>query len=341
MKYMVLNKDNNFLQSEVWRKFQEAVGNKTFIVKEESFSASIIEHQLPVVGKYFYCPRGPIMKLDPSTTLGMTNVINLARRNKAGWIRIDPENDQTLELIKNNISLPIKKAPHDMQPREILVMDISKSEEELLAGMKSKTRYNINLAEKKGVSLRITNLYEYTNSNDVDRFVELVKITAKRNKITSHPENYYRKMLEVIPSDILKLYVAEYENKIIAANLVIFYGDTATYLHGATDDEYRNVMAPYLLQWQAIKDAKKMGYRFYDFGGISTNYLPTGQAGESDTNIRITNNWSGITKFKTGFTPTTEPVKFPGSFDLVINTPKYFIYRLASRLRNIFSSIGR
>ncbi len=74
-----------------------------------------------------------------------------------------------------------------------------------------------------------------------------------------HPESYYRKMFETIPAEILKLYMAEYENKIIAANIVIHYGNTATYLHGASDNEYRNVMAPYLLQWQAILDAKKAG----------------------------------------------------------------------------------
>ena len=357
---MALNKDNNFLQSDIWRKFQEAVGCRTFFVEKEGFSASIIEHKLPIVGKYLYAPRGPVFKIDAksefdsdsesnSERLGMTSVINLAKKENAGWVRVDPENNQALELIKNNASLPIKKAPHDMQPKEILVMDISKTEEELLDNMKSKTRYNIKLAEKKGVVVKIisndkfpmTNQIQNPNDKDkeyyIDKFIELVNLTAERKGIEFHPENYYRKMIEIIPEEILKLYVAEYKNKIIAANLMIFFGDTATYLHGATDDEYRNVMAPYLLQWQAIKDAKEVGCLRYDFGGVkSISPHPAFQATLSRWERGLggeVNSWSGITKFKTGFAPTTEPVIFPGSYDIIIDRKKYYLYRIIQKMK--------
>ena len=354
---MALNNNNNFLQSDIWRKFQEAVGCRTFYLELKSpsnppfekreglgFSASIIEHQLPVVGKYFYCPRGPVIKIgvksefdsdseSNSERLGMTNIIALAKKEKSGWIRIDPENDQVLELIKNNVSLPIKKAPHDMQPREILVMDIAKSEEELLTDMKSKTRYNIKLAEKKGVKISSSWNMEHAtwNKKYINEFIRLIKLTEKRKGIKFHSANYYQKMLEVIPGDILKLYVAEYNDNIIAANLIVFYGNTATYLHGATDDEYRNVMAPYLLQWQAIKDAKKAGYKFYDFGGVCSGPTASGHFGRERSNRY--NAWSGITKFKTGFAPTTEPVIFPGSYDIIIDRKKYYLYRVIQKIK--------
>jgi lipid II:glycine glycyltransferase (peptidoglycan interpeptide bridge formation enzyme) len=178
--------------------------------------------------------------------------------------------------------------------------------------MKSKTRYNINLAQKKGVKIT-------KGANCIDKFIDLVALTAKRKGIKFHPEDYYRKMIESIPSDILSLYCAEYQNKIIAANIVIFYGNTATYLHGATDDEYRNVMAPYLLQWQAIKDAKKRGFKKYDFGGVKT---------------LDNNSWSGITKFKLGFSQTAKPIEFPGSYDIAINSFKYYIYRAIQKIKS-------
>ncbi|MBU2028486.1 aminoacyltransferase [Patescibacteria group bacterium] len=357
---------NNFLQSDIWRKFQEAVGYQTFHLELKSpsnppfekgegfcFSASIIEHKLPVVGKYFYISRGsiigisndqfPISNKIPNPKSQIDLLINLAKKENASWIRIEPENAEMLEIIKKNVDYKIVKAPHDMQPREILVMDISKSEEELLARMKSKTRYNIKLAEKHGVKVfKIENNCHpelVSGSNELDsstslgmtkkyvaEFIRLIKLTEKRKDIKFHSADYYQKMLEVIPSDVLKLYVAEYNSKVIAANLVVFFGDTATYLHGATDDEYRNVMAPYLLQWQAIKDAKKTGCKFYDFGGIKTQNM------EHET----WNSWQGITKFKLGFAPATESIKFPGSYDLVINTPKYFVYRIFSQLKSIF-----
>jgi len=318
--------DGGFLQSEEWRKFQKSVGRKTFCISSGEFYASIIEHQLPIVGKYFYIPRGPIMTHNPQPTTHnqISDLIDLANRENIGWIRFDANNSHILDLIRKNWR--VVEAPHDMQPREILTLDITKPEEQLLAEMKSKTRYNIRLAEKKGVSLRITNSYETTNNRDIEEFLKLVKVTAKRDKITPHPENYYRKMFETIPGDILKLYVAEYEGKIIAANIMIFYGNTATYFHGASNNEYRSVMAPHLLQWRAIQNAKKAGFTRYDLGGVKLCNMQC--AG-------CNNDWSGITRFKTSFSPNTQPVKFPGSYDIVINSFKYNLYRVLQRLKNI------
>ncbi len=385
--------DGDFLQSREWRKFQEAVGRRTFYITSPQpspykgegdleFSASIIEHKLPVVGKYFYIPRGPIFchsELDSESIRsriksGMTLLLDIATKENAGWIRIEPNDKKILEIIKNIVgaglasaqkgqtqglslrSYKIAKAPHDMQPREILILDIIKSEEELLAEMKAKTRYNIKVAQKHGVLVKVisnitchpersegsrinvdgansTGFLADAQNDRVDRFfnefIRLVKITAERDKIAPHPESYYRKMFETIPPENIKLYAAEYDNKIIAANIVIFYGNTATYLHGASDYNYRDAMAPYLLQWQAIKDAKEAGLIKYDLGGISTNY-------ESSTNIQITNNWRGITRFKLGFAPNTKPVEFPGSYDIVINSFKYNIYRILQKIKSLF-----
>ncbi len=328
-----------FLQSEEWRKFQEAVGHRIFCISDNNFYASIIEHQLPIVGRYFYVPRGPIIENPKSEILNpkqyqnsnfkfqnsLSELINLVRENKARWIRIEPENSRILDLIRENWR--VVKAPHDMQSREILVMDIIKSEEELLAGMKPKTRYNIRLAEKKGVRIRIMNYELGIKNDDIDKFVDLVKITAQRDKITPHPESYYRKMLETIPAENLKLYVAEYNDKRIAANIIIHYGNTATYLHGASDNEFRNVMAPYLLQWQAILDAKKAGLIKYDFGGIKT--------GDIKHETCDKNSWEGITRFKTGFAPDTKPIEFPGSYDIILNSSKYKLYKIFQVLKGL------
>jgi lipid II:glycine glycyltransferase (peptidoglycan interpeptide bridge formation enzyme) len=331
--------DKDFLQSDQWRKFQEAAGRRAFLISENNFQASIIEHKLPIVGKYFYIPRGPATchpelvsgsnsKLDSGSEAGMTKVIELAKKNNIGWIRFDPVSEKITELIQElTPELKIKKAPHDMQPKEVFVINIKKPEEQLLAEMKPKTRYNIKVAQKHDV--RIIPAQAGMKDRYIEEFLKLVKITAKRDKITPHPENYYRKMFETIPVENLKLYLAEYENKIIAANIVVFYGKTATYLHGASDNAYRNVMATYLLQWQAMLDAKAIGCEKYDMGGVSTNY-------ESNTNIRITNNWAGITRFKTGFSTTTKPLEFSGSYDIVINPFRYNLYRILQWIRALF-----
>jgi len=297
--------DGGFLQSDEWRKFQEATGKRTFNISGDGFWENIIEHELPVIGKYFYIPRGPLgeVKID--------DVINLAKKEKANWIRMDVD--------YKNSKYNIEKAPHDMQPKELFIIDIMKSEEELLAEMKSKTRYNVKVAQKHDVKISVTDKLQSDSQKYLEKFLELVKITAKRDRITPHQESYYRKMFETIPAENLKLYIAEYEEKIIAANIVIYYGNIATYLHGASDNEYRNVMASYLLQWQAILNAKKAGLEKYDFGGVKTG-------GD--------NSWAGITKFKTGFSPNTKPMKFSGSYDVVINSAKYNLYRVIQKIKS-------
>ncbi|HAT73682.1 MAG: Methicillin resistance protein [Candidatus Moranbacteria bacterium GW2011_GWF2_36_839] len=334
--------NNDFLQSSEWRKFQEAVGRKTFCVTSPQpspykgegvieFSASIIEHSLPIVRKYFYIPRGPII-CHPELVSGsdsemlkqvqhdMEKLIDLAKKEKAGWIRIEPTDSRILDLIGKN--LRVVKAPHDMQPKETLIIDISKSEEEILVGMKSKTRYNIKLAEKKSVSVISEQGSE--NRKNIEEFLRLTKIMSERQGIATHEENYYRKMFEVIPNDIIKLYVAEYDNQIIAANIVIFYGETAYYLHGASDDKYKNLMAPHLLQWRQIQDARKAGCVRYDFCGVKVN----NKKGRS---------WEGITRFKLGFSPSTKSVIFPGSYDIIIDRKKYFLYLFLQRVKKFFS----
>jgi len=306
--------NKEFLQSEEWRKFQENFGRKTYRITGENFSASIIEHKLPIVGKYLYIPRRSIF-----SEQCFNELFKLAKENKAGWIRFDAEDSRILDLIRENWQ--VVKSPHDMQPRENFVIDITKPEEELLNEMKSKTRYNINLAQKKGVLVH-SSQFTVNDKSCIDEFIRLVKATAERKGIKFHVEDYYRKMVETIPENMLKLYCAEYNGKIIATNLVVFYGKTAIYLHGATDDEYRNVMAPYLLQWQAILDAKKAGCERYDFGGV--------KAGSN-------NNWSGITKFKLGFSMNTKPVESLGSYDIVVSPVRYWAYRGLQKIKQHMS----
>ncbi|HRZ95469.1 MAG TPA: peptidoglycan bridge formation glycyltransferase FemA/FemB family protein [Candidatus Moranbacteria bacterium] len=313
--------DGGFLQSPEWRKFQESVGRKTYNIPGENFRASIIEHRLPVVGKYFYISRGPIVSLNMGhETYNINSIINLAKKENVGWVRIEPAISEILEVIKKNIKYKIVKAPHDMQPKEILVMDIAKSEEEILSQMKPKTRYNIRLAGKKGVKV-------FEDRKYMDEFIKLTKITAKRQGIIAHPDEYYRKMAEIIPENMLKLYIAECQGKIIAANLTVFYGNTCTYLHGASYNEYRNVMAPYLLQWKQIQDAKDAGCKKYDFGGIKSYNIKH--------KTYNNNSWEGITRFKLGFASDTRPVEFPGCYDVVINHGKYCMYRLIQKLKSL------
>jgi lipid II:glycine glycyltransferase (peptidoglycan interpeptide bridge formation enzyme) len=132
-------------------------------------------------------------------------------------------------------------------------------------------------------------------------------------------------MFNNMPEKMMQLYVATYNDEVIATNIVSFYNNTATYLHGATSDKYRNMMAPFLLQWQAILDAKQNNCQWYDFGGV---FLDTEDNGKK-----------GITRFKKGFSPKTEIFKTEGSYDIILSEFKYKTYHILQLFKKRFNII--
>lgn len=328
-----------FLQSENWLVFQEATGKKVVRFSGEGFSANGIVHKLPMAGEYLYIPRGPIFPTFnfparqslalAGRQFSISKLIEKVEERKMKWIRIETKTEVILGEIKKSTDKKIVKAPRDMQPREIFVVDLSPSEEELLNAMKPKTRYNIRLAEKRSVKVFTTREKKY-----VQAFLDLVQKTADRKEITPHPRAYYEKMLETLPEEMCKLFVAEYNGEILAENLLIIYGTTATYLHGGSSDKYRDAMAPYLLQWEQMKFVKEKGCTLYDFGGIKMQMNSESQIANSE---KEKNNWMGITRFKMGFSPKTTPTVFPGAYDIILNRRAYFLYK---RLHNIKKCLG-
>ena len=315
--------DGGFLQSEYWQKFQESVGKDALIFDEENFKLRAFRHSLPVARDYFFVPRGPVFSseiTDNNLKEILDKTITECKKRKAGWIRIEPQSRNDFEKIKKVLGKKwcMKKSKKNHEPAQALMLDLKKSEEELLADMKQKTRYNIRLAGKKGVQIRVSENPE----KDVEMFYELSTETAERDGIGIHPLEYYREMVAGINSEHIKLYLAEHDGKVIGAIIVTFFGGVVTYLHGASSNAYRNVMANYLIQWVAIQDAKNQGYEKYDFGGI---------------NIKEDNSWQGITRFKLGFCPEGQIIDFPGCWDIVINKRRYFIYRVLQYFKDILN----
>lgn len=333
---MILKMNTEFLQSPEWLRVQEATGKEILPMSEGDFLANGIIHTLPVVGRYVYVPRGPVFenaKLQmPNVKTGIETLVVLAKEKRAKWIRIEPETDQLLEEIQKSVLSKVVQAPHDMQPREIFKINITKTEEELLAEMKSKTRYNIRLAEKHGVKV-----FETREERYIAVFLDLITATSNRKGITAHSRTYYERFFQVLPQEMCRLFVAEYEGQVLAANMVMFYGNTVTYLHGGTADLHRDVMAPYLLQWEQIKAAQKEGYQYYDFGGVQRG-VENGELGTRNEETKQ-KDWSGITKFKTGFSPKTKSILYTGSYDIVLDSLSYTLYRFLQQLKSLIHSI--
>jgi len=307
--FFLLQKHCEFLQSWEWSEFQKKAGSQVerYVLRNEEsiqVASSVIKKELPGAKGYYYCPRGPIFskKLEDNKEIFidfLNNLIRIGKQENVVFIRIEPNNIPNLNKLKPVETIAI-------QPKRTIRLDLNKDEGEILKGMHQKTRYNIRLSKRKGVKV-----YEGDQGN-FEEFWKLMSLTCKRDGFRLHTKDYYRKMLN-IDKNFVKLFLAEYEGNIISANIVSFFGDTAVYAHGASSNEYRNVMAPYLLQWEAIKSAKENGCKYYDFYGIDEM------------------KWPGVTRFKRGF--GGEEFEYEGTYDVVIDKLWYSIYNVLRKLR--------
>lgn len=308
------------LQSPLWRSFQEKSGRACV---EGSFGLGVIE-TLPLVGPYLYCPRGPI----PEELRIKDELLKAAEGAEAGWIRVEPGSEAELEMLRALFGEGrVVVAPHDVQPREILVMDIRSDDAAFLSAMKPKTRYNIRLSEKHGVTVRFSR-----SEADMERFIELIYATTGRKAIRPHPREYYRNFFRAFDEAQCVLALAEHDGQVLAVNLLVFFDGVAYYLHGGSSDEGRHLMAPYLLQWESIREAKRRGCTLYDFGGVRTE-VTSGKRGAPSS------DWSGITRFKQGFAPTTQPIVFPGAYDIVVSFWRYRLYQLLRSFQQLRKKI--
>ena len=220
----------------------------------------------------------------------------------------------------------IKKNKVDIQPPDSTFLDLSKSEDDLLASMKNKWRYNVRYAAKHGVEVRSVTADSPDFEKDLDSFYELYKTTASRDGIGLHPKSYYKDLLErgakseKSDSDEktkITLYIASHEGEDLAAIITLFQKDEAIYLYGCSGNNKRNLMPAYLVQWTAIREAKAFTSKIYDFYGMP----PT-----DDENHPM----HGLYLFKTGFGGAH--VHRPGSFDIPLS-PLYSLYSTAENLR--------
>lgn len=189
-----------------------------------------------------------------------------------------------------------RKNSVDIQPPDTTQVDLTKSEEEILAAMKNKWRYNIKLAQKKGVVVEKTSGNALNLSDFVDIFYDLYKVTSARDGIAMHAKAYYKDLLELSAQEAQKncdvpqvsLYVAKHEGDNLGAIMTLFSKTEAVYLYGCSSNEKRNLMPNFLLQWTAMQDAKAYGSKYYDMYGMP----PTDDPGHP---------MHGLYLFKTGF----------------------------------------
>ena len=307
-------KHSQFLQAWQWGEFHKKVSGLVVRLGVEDngkiiAAVTVIKKELPMGKSYFYCPRGPIIdcEIESQNCKGALELLfdeikKIAPYEGVMFLRLDP----VFKLPETKY--PISKTI-EVEPSKTLILSLSKSESDLLKGMHQKTRYNIRLAEKKSVKIIEPGLDKF------DNFWRLLSETSTRDDFRLHGIDYYKEMLKADPKYI-KLLFAQYKGELVAANIVSFFGDTVTYVHGASSNEFRSTMAPYLLQWHTIKLAKEQGYKYYDFFGIDEF------------------KWPGVTRFKLGF--SGEEIEYPGTFDVIFDVGWYQVYKMVRRVRRTF-----
>jgi len=306
-------------QTLAWAEFQKTIGVDSVRIAVENDEGDFVAfvqlfiRKLPFGFTRIEIPRAPVWrvesggwKLESSQITQIWDLLlgeikKIAVEKKAVFVRFDFQKDVDLPA---QFFSQLSVTPEANFPLTTLTLDLTQSEEELLAQMKPKGRYNIRVAQKHGI--------EVEKTEEVAEFYELLKKTTARDGFAAHSEEYYKKLLETL-GEQASLLLAKKEGRAIGGILLTFAGDTCTYYYGASDHEFRKFMAPYLLQFEAIKMAKARGCRIYDFLGI---------APLEAENHRL----AGVSGFKRKFGGSV--VSYPVSRVLVVRRFWWFLWRL-------------
>ena len=313
-----------YYQLSDWAKIiqKDCIATSSISIKSSS-GEIILSSQLHIyqlIGKYsfIHIPRGPICSesvSDKSIQKYIQKLSRLANRHNAIFTLIEPS-IMPIEIL-NLLQTYTKSSTLERLPHQTQILDLSNSEKTLLAQMNSKMRYNINLAKRKGVKIIQVTSQDDSFETYFDAFYQLIQDTRTRNNFAIHTRDHYRHIFSTsVPTLQVSLALAIYQETVLAANILLDTPTQRIYLHGASSNSHRNLMAPPLLQWESIIEAKHLGKSFYDFWGISTTKT----------------SWSGITRFKKQF--GGESITYPES-RMVIHKPFIFsLYKLFRRIRH-------
>jgi len=326
--FVASHPSGSFLQSWEWGGWQENLGREVyrfFLMDSDSVAGSMQLIRMPVLGKrfYLYAPYGPVLakgenfKFQISNFQGIFNDLK-SRFPEALFIRIEPK-DQQLPATCYQL---LAKSTH-IQPVNTLVLDLSKSIDQLLKEMHPKTRYNIRLAQKHGVEIVSDLAIVPGHGLYLEEVLGLIMETAKRQNFKTFTEDYYRGLLDFFGAQNhcgdLKIYIykALYGRELLAAAVMVDFGKVRTYLFGGSAAAHRDVMAPHLLHFKAISDAQALGLRSYDFWGLDT----------------VKEKNPGFARFKLGF--GGKRLEYPGAYDLVFAKGQYRFYQVLRWLNRL------
>lgn len=310
------------LQSYAWGEFRAQTGAAVerigiFDAGKLVSAFTITFHKVPhtsyTVG---YVPKS----LMPDETMLMA-LSEIGKRHNSLFIKIEPNVSASLQNPSAHDTIAKFLVSHGCTPgrplftRYSFILDISKSEEKLLSGMHQKTRYNVNLAARKGVQI-----VEDTSRQGLSEYLRLLHDTTKRQQFYAHNDAYFHSMFETLSKhSMIHIFKAMYEGTVLSVWIVFIFGSVLYYPYGASSREHREVMANNLLCWEVIKFGKAKGCTSFDMWG---------SLGPNPSRL---DPWYGFHKFKEGY--GGQLVQFVGTYDLVLNPTMYTLFRKVDDLR--------
>jgi peptidoglycan pentaglycine glycine transferase (the first glycine) len=322
---------SSFLQSWEWGQFQASLGQRVHRLKlTDMMQVQAIVKKMPLGRVYLELPKGPVCLESKIRSRELwrdfsAQLREIGRQEKAVLARINPPYELVPDLVEAGFRPP-EILLRQREPERTILVDLARSEDELLENMHEKSRYNIRLAQRKGVVVRLAT----ADKGAFETFLRLLGETTKRDSIVSWPRERFWKFREVFMTSSpnqetphAELLVGEYKGEILAAAIVMLFGDSGTYLYAASSAQERSANAPSLVLWEAIKLTKRVGKKWYDMWGVAPNDSPE-------------HSWAGITRFKSRYVKlgvTGKDLIPPGTRDLVLNKPFYSFFKFAKRFR--------
>lgn len=326
-------REKTFLQSWNWGEFQKMEGNKIWrfgIYNNQNLAGVALVIKVRAKrGTFLFVPHGPVAK--PESEISLYQLLNIllqelrkiAAKEKASFIRISPiwERNETNNKIFQG--LKFREAPIHMHAEETWELDVRPEEEEILMGMRKTTRYLIRQAAKN----KNIHIVKSRKIEDIRKFMPVYLETARRHKFVVFPERYLKNELSVfLPDDQIVIFLGKYKGEVVSVALFVFWQNMAFYHHSGSDSKFNKIPVSYLLQWEAIKEAKKRGCSVYNFWGIAPDV-------KDEQDIKKSKHpWAGLSLFKMGFGGTRKELVKAQDF-VMKNT--YWINYIIEYIRKI------
>ena len=310
-----------FMQTWAWGEFQKKLGrnvNRYSVMNGKKAIAvfTLVELKLNFGFKYGYIPRGPVVQKGTNSKkiadiFESIKKWSLKKFPQYIFLRLEPPISFSNEYMRNGFHLP----SFYIQPRHNVVIDLTKSEEEILASFHSSTRSNTKRAEKRGVTVVVK---DNITLSDYQAFKEMVNDTIVRNngKNAYPSDEYFRFFLKEVP---FTGFYGLCDEKPASVHFVLFFGNTATYLYGASHTAYLNSKVDTYLHWSAMREAKRRGCKYYDLGGIDP--------------VR----WPGLTAYKRQYKGME--LEYMGNIDIPFKIIHYRLYSLARLIKTKISEM--